>query len=314
MFKLILNFVLVLAVAAGVAGAADAAAPGDLLYDVDRRIETVQVRLLLDIHGMQALNERFTEERLQEAGQLIDSGSIDVAFDLLEGDSQDSMSLNAIALDETSGDEPNLVEANTGTCQQSATINHPAFSNLANIYKVSLETLIDWHCLGFNISDITKAYAISDASNIPVDILFAQSLEGYTWNEISQAAGLSSFSENPETETLDQSFCNADGTVLLEKEHPDAVKLADKLGVQYAEIMKWFCQGHGFGEIKLAYALSEKSGVNVAEIFNLRSNDVSWGEIIQQVGIKDKTKDDSKTKPPKDLPEKPVKTEKPEKP
>ena len=67
--------------------------------------------------------------------------------------------------------------------------------------------------------------------------------------------------------------------------HPEGLRLADLYQVSYAEIMQWFCQGFGFGEIDLAYSLSRQTGVAVAEIFALRGTGMGWGEIMQQLGV-----------------------------
>jgi hypothetical protein len=61
--------------------------------------------------------------------------------------------------------------------------------------------------------------------------------------------------------------------------------LAALYGVSYAEIMGWFCDGFGFGEIDLAYSLSQTSGVAVADIFAMRLAGMDWGEIMQQLGL-----------------------------
>jgi hypothetical protein len=57
------------------------------------------------------------------------------------------------------------------------------------------------------------------------------------------------------------------------------MRLAEKYNVPYEEIMGWFCQGFGFGEIDLAYSLSYMSGTPVAEIFAMKSGGMGWGEI-----------------------------------
>jgi hypothetical protein len=53
--------------------------------------------------------------------------------------------------------------------------------------------------------------------------------------------------------------------------------------VPYNEIMSWFCQGFGFGEIDLAYGLSRESGVAVTDIFALRRSGLGWGQIKKQL-------------------------------
>jgi len=67
------------------------------------------------------------------------------------------------------------------------------------------------------------------------------------------------------------------------EQHPDALKLAARFGVPYVEIIEWFCKGFGFGEIDLAYGLSQPSGVPVSQIFSMRSGGMGWGEIKKKL-------------------------------
>jgi hypothetical protein len=64
---------------------------------------------------------------------------------------------------------------------------------------------------------------------------------------------------------------------------PEGLRLAQRYQVSYEEIMDWFCKGFGFGEIDLAYELSQASGIPVSEIFRLRSVGMGWGNIKQSV-------------------------------
>jgi hypothetical protein len=52
--------------------------------------------------------------------------------------------------------------------------------------------------------------------------------------------------------------------------HPAGDKLASDHGATYKEVMAWFCQGFGFGEIELAYSISEQASVPVTSVFTLR--------------------------------------------
>ena len=65
--------------------------------------------------------------------------------------------------------------------------------------------------------------------------------------------------------------------------HPHGLTLAQKYGVSYDEIMGWFCQGYGFGEIEHAYDLSRETGVPVPDIFALRASGLGWGQIRKQL-------------------------------
>lgn len=71
---------------------------------------------------------------------------------------------------------------------------------------------------------------------------------------------------------------------------PTGERLRQQYNVPYEEIMGWFCQGFGFGEIDLAYSLSLQSGKPVKDIFAMKSSGMGWGEIKQELT----------PKPPKD--------------
>lgn len=78
---------------------------------------------------------------------------------------------------------------------------------------------------------------------------------------------------------------------------PKAQELATRYNVSYDEIMGWFCQGFGFGEIDLAYSLSHETGVPVADIFAMKASGMGWGEIKKALtGEAGKPKDDDKGK------------------
>lgn len=68
--------------------------------------------------------------------------------------------------------------------------------------------------------------------------------------------------------------------------HPTGLRLAQRYGVPYEEIMGWFCRGFGFGEIELAYSLSRESGLPVTTIFEMRMSGLGWGQIMQQLSSK----------------------------
>jgi hypothetical protein len=61
--------------------------------------------------------------------------------------------------------------------------------------------------------------------------------------------------------------------------HPTGQRLAARYGVPYEEIMGWFCQHYGFGEIDLAYSLSREHNIPVTEVFALRASGMGWGQI-----------------------------------
>lgn len=66
-------------------------------------------------------------------------------------------------------------------------------------------------------------------------------------------------------------------------QQPEGARLAQRWGVSYNEIMSWFCQGYGFGEIDLAYELAQQSGKPVSEIFAMRASGMGWGNIKREL-------------------------------
>lgn len=74
-----------------------------------------------------------------------------------------------------------------------------------------------------------------------------------------------------------------DGQCTGANPQPTGMRLAQRYGVSYQEIMGWFCQHYGFGEIDLAYSLSRQSGKPVAQIFAMRASGLGWGQIKKQL-------------------------------
>ena len=67
-----------------------------------------------------------------------------------------------------------------------------------------------------------------------------------------------------------------------------ALRLAQKYGVSYDEIMGWKANGYGFGEIEKAYGLLAKTtdqGTTVAGFFALRDGGKGWGQIAKIYGV-----------------------------
>lgn len=78
-----------------------------------------------------------------------------------------------------------------------------------------------------------------------------------------------------------------------DSEQPALKKLAEEVGVAYPEVLAWYCQGLGIGEVKLAYKISQQAGAPVAQIVAERLGGKSWGEIMQAYQLigKDKSKE-----------------------
>lgn len=91
------------------------------------------------------------------------------------------------------------------------------------------------------------------------------------------------------TPCLEDCTCTANG----QKQHPTGLTLAQRYGVPYEEIMTWFCQGYGFGEIDLAYSLASVAGLDVEEVFELRASGLGWGQIKKQLDPDKEAKDNN---------------------
>jgi hypothetical protein len=79
--------------------------------------------------------------------------------------------------------------------------------------------------------------------------------------------------------------------------HPEGQRLADTYGVPYEEIMGWFCQHFGFGEIDRAYSLSLETGIPVEDIFEMRISGQGWGVIKKSIQSSKKSEKVKKPKP-----------------
>lgn len=67
--------------------------------------------------------------------------------------------------------------------------------------------------------------------------------------------------------------------------HPHAADLADRYEVDYEEIMAWFCDGNGFGEIELAFNLADQAELSVEEVMDMREEGLGWGQIRQELDV-----------------------------
>ncbi len=110
-------------------------------------------------------------------------------------------------------------------------------------------------------------------------------------------------SVSPTEQSLSNESTESTGQCTGANPQPTGMKLAQRYGVSYEEIMKWFCEYHyGFGEIDLAYSLSRESGKPVEEIFAMRASGAGWGAIKKALASstddpsKDKNKDKEKDK------------------
>ncbi len=75
-------------------------------------------------------------------------------------------------------------------------------------------------------------------------------------------------------------------TSCLKSSQPVAARLAASFDVTSDEILRWFCQGFGFGEIAKAYVLAQQSGkYSVAQILAMRKSGEGWGQLVKKAGV-----------------------------
>lgn len=185
----------------------------------------------------------------------------------------------------------------------------PKGQELADRYHdVEYEEIMGWFCQRFGFGEIELAYQLSEQSGMSVEDIFALRRSGLGWGQIKNDLRNVTVTPSPEVTTTDEPQTTEEVPTVSEtpepeKEtdctgadpHPTGQKLAQRYDdVSYDDIMDWFCQGFGFGEIDLAYSLSEKTGEPVSEIFAMKSSGTGWGEIKKELDPKPE-----KTKKPK---------------
>ena len=194
----------------------------------------------------------------------------------------------------------------------------PTAQKLAQQYGVTYEEIMGWFCQGYGFGEIGLAYGLSQESGWAVADIFALRQQNLGWGEIKRRVRQTPtatlpvatlpvatlpVATLPVTVTLTATpaitpTLSATQTALCTgaDPQPKGQDLAAQYGVSYEEIMGWFCQGFGFGEIDLAYSLSVQSGKPVAEIFALKQGGMGWGEIKKLLQDQAKPKDNDKKK------------------
>jgi len=91
----------------------------------------------------------------------------------------------------------------------------------------------------------------------------------------------------------DSAYCSGE----KEKNHPAAVFLHLTFNKEIEEIMGYFCDGFGFGQISLALQTEKVTGVEYGTLLANRAEGQGWGQIWQELGYKGKPKGDDKIPP-----------------
>jgi Domain of unknown function (DUF5666) len=69
--------------------------------------------------------------------------------------------------------------------------------------------------------------------------------------------------------------------VQSEVQHPAGARLATSYDMPYEDLQAWFCQGFGWGQIKLALQTAKLTGVDAADLLQARLDGKGWGQIWQ---------------------------------
>jgi hypothetical protein len=91
---------------------------------------------------------------------------------------------------------------------------------------------------------------------------------------------------------LNSAYCSG----RKDKPHPVAAGISQTYGIPLENVMVYFCDGHGFGQIMLALQTKSLTGVDVSETLGSRESGMGWGEIWKNMGLIGKPK--QATSPP----------------
>lgn len=286
-------------------GAANGAAPGDTLYPLDRSLEEIRYGIVRNPEDQVAFRLANAEERLEEIEALLKRGSVEDVQTALLDFSAALAEVTDVAIAVEGGAALNTSDsldkafvggkANTGAPCTGAVV-HPVGEELANRYGAAeggYDEIMGWFCQGFGFGEIQLAYELAAASDdyAPED-LFLMRQQRLGWGEIMQVVGvldvdntLGDDLEDNDREDEDR-LADGDTSCTGNVVHPHGQDLAEQFGVSYEEIMERFCDGYGFGEIKLAYTIRDKTGANVEDVFADRAAGMGWGNIMKKHDLK----------------------------
>jgi len=278
--------------------AADAAAPGDLLYPVDRSLEDWRANLTHNPEALLKLQLAFAKERLAEAQKLADHQE-SLVFNQTLADYGDTLASTAKIL------------ALSGDTDQ---------ANLDQLFDRSLQDLDPILAALVGPDDETPSIDDPDGND---------NQDGNeNGNENADDNGNENVDDNGNENADDNGNENADdngndndgqdqypdkGAYCLDtatEVHPVAVTLSDNYGVPAEDIMDWFCgnetrPGMGLGQIMLglrtsASLVDEETGepeVSYQELLDRRLAGEGWGQIWRDLGLIGNGRDSSSSDP-----------------
>lgn len=87
--------------------------------------------------------------------------------------------------------------------------------------------------------------------------------------------------ENGNGSKANSAFCSG----RKDKPHPLAAGIFAKYDFPADEVMLYFCDGYGFGQIMLALHTEEMTGVRVSETLGNRKEGLGWGQIWKKLNL-----------------------------
>jgi len=80
---------------------------------------------------------------------------------------------------------------------------------------------------------------------------------------------------------FNSSYCSGE----KENDHPFAAAIAETYGASVSDVMGYFCNGFGFGEIMLALQTHQMNKEEISSMLDLRESNHGWGQIWQEMGM-----------------------------
>lgn len=279
--------------------------------------ERVQLRLLFmqeRLQETQALLEQGDAGNLSTALDGLDISLEELEQEALQADPDGEDGVIDIVDEVFDGPEYNPEAVNQGFyCSNLDNYYHPVGYKIADQYGVDYsEDVMFWYCAGYGLGEVKLAFQIGEKTEYSVGDLFAMRASGLGWGEIMHMPGRIDDVDSPdetedplgteeavETEEPEETEEPLEmqepeegepdgdeaGYCVGADPHPTGERLAEEYGVTYDEIMIYFCEGYGFGEIKLAYNIAHLMGEEVDIVIGKRVEGMGWGQILQEYGI-----------------------------
>jgi hypothetical protein len=72
----------------------------------------------------------------------------------------------------------------------------------------------------------------------------------------------------------------------LDQKHPVGYRLSVQFAVDYEQVMSWFCNGYGFGEIRHALQADQWTEATAEELLAMKTEKGGWGQVWHELGAK----------------------------